>query len=337
MIKILLKIFPAILTFILPGKVFAQDGNQLQSACNADDTFGKIVNSAIGNTGSELISTIYVVSALIGVVGVGMGIKALISSASDSRSNPVGNGLLKIFAGSLLISFPAMMVIIGTTFFNEQARTEGFTGPVPQGYIASDQCSPANNMMEMYTNFVVDAADPLTKLAYFGALVIGIFLILTAVQRMMDSANPNSAHNGKYGEHLLRLAVGGLFVNLMPLITVLSETLFFGQSSYRRIDINGEKGVLTYVPEGGNSSGLQYFCNINDYIFIGLIPFGLFAVIAGLRSIYMSIDGKQQSSIGGGAVKIVAGIILVNMKVFSIAVINTIAPSADLIAQSCGG
>lgn len=303
-----------------------------QAACKADDTFGTIVNNAMGNTGGELISVMFTISALIGVIGVGLGIKSLIASSSDSRANPVASGLMKIFAGSLLISIPAAMTIIGETFFKEEANKS--TTDLLKGDIKRDLCKPADNLTQMYTNFVIDAADPLSKLAYFAALIIGIYLILSAIQRLMESSNPNSQYNNKTGQQIARLAVGGLFVNIQALVTVLSDTLFSGQGNYEALKFQGGSVLdhkVTY-PEG-----FDYFCNAaSDYIFWGLVPFGLFAVISGLRSIYMSMEGGQQASIGGGFVRIVAGIILVNMKPFAIAVMNTMAPSAKIIAESCG-
>lgn len=326
---------------VLPDALFAQVSNegtnqgQLEdiatASCKADDTFGNIVNNAMGNTGGELISVMFTISAVIGLIGVGMGIKSLIASSSDGRSSPVSSGLMKIFAGSLLISLPAAMTIIGESFFKDAANS---SNSILGGVSKRDLCKPADNLTQMYTNFVYDAADPLSKLAYFAALIIGIYLILSAFQRLMDSSNPNSQYNNKTGQQIARLAVGGLFVNIQALVTVLSDTLFAGQGRYKPIDFQASS-ILAHKMDSGQ--GFDYFCNAaSDYIFWGLVPFGLFAVISGLRSIYMSMEGGQQASIGGGFVRIVAGIILVNMKPFAIAVMNTLAPSAKILAQSCG-
>lgn len=318
------------------------------ASCPTEDTFGTIVNRAIGNSDTVVISTLYSLSAILGLIGVGMGIKSLIESASDSRSSPVTSGLFKIFGGSLLIAFPLIATIIGETVFGADTNSLARSVPSSPMETGSDQLyvssgivqgvcnninSPADSILGMYENFVRDAADPLTKLAYFVAIVMGLYLIITAIQRLMNGSSPTSQYHGKMSQQVARFLVGTIFINVYPLITLLSGTLF--KSNFTTTSTLQDNVLLSYNP-GGASSALNQFCNINQLLYIGLIPFGLFAVIAGLRSIYLSLEGGQQSTAGGGAVKIVAGIILVNMELFANAVMNTLSPSSELLSQTCG-
>lgn len=314
-------------------------------SCPTEDTFGAIVNRAIGNSDTVVISTLYSLALIIGLIGVGMGVKSLIDATGDSRNTPVSTGLFKIFGGSLLIAFPIIATLIGETIFdsagNRLANTSNIgiaaggdelyaNSGIQQG-VCNNLNTPADSIIGMYENFVRDAADPLTKLAYFVAIVIGLYLIITAIQRLMNGASPTSQYNGKVGQQVARFLMGTVFINIYPLITMLSGTLFADNFSTTET-LQGN--VLSYQPSTAGSA-LNQFCNINQLLYIGLIPFGLFAVIAGLRSIYLSLEGGQQNSVGGGTVKIVAGIILVNMELFANAVINTLSPSSNLISRSC--
>lgn len=330
----------SILSIITPIMAHAQvtDGpsEDFSAACAAsEDTFGQIVQNAIGNTNTELISLMMVLSALVGIIGVGFGIKSLIDATSDSRNTPVANGLLKIFLGSLMIAFPAIITILGQTMFSNAGEARNLN-ETSFGVGSRQNLCEADTLLGMYENFVRDAADPLTKLAYYAAVIMGVYLISTAIQRLMNASNPTSPHNGKSGQQVIRLFVGALFINIQQLINMLSMTLFNerGGTSYEGNFITNS--ILSQSSSGTANDALSQFCNINNYIYLGLIPFGIFAVISGLRSIYLNIEGSQQSSIGGGTVKIIAGIILVNMELFANAVVNTINPSAELIARTCG-
>lgn len=323
--------------FATYAQVPEDSSEQFSAACAAsEDTFGQIVQNAIGNTNNELISLIMVLSAVIGIIGVGLGIKSLIDSTSDSRSAPIANGLLKIFAGSLMISFPAIITVLGQTMFNADGETRNLN-ETAFGVGSRQNLCEADTLLGMYENFVRDAADPLSKLAYYAAVIMGVYLISTAIQRLMNASNPTSPHNGKSGQQVVRLFVGALFINIQPLIMMLSSTLFNERGGASFQDRNFiTNSILSQSSVGSANDAISQFCNINHYVYLGLIPFGIFAVISGLRSIYLNIEGSQQSSIGGGTVKIIAGIILVNMEIFANSVVNTINPSADLIARTCG-
>lgn len=322
----------------IPTTVYAQPVTSLPSnACSGEDTFGKIVQNAIGNSDTGIISTLFVLSTFIGVVGVILGIRSLLDVATnDGRNATLSNGLLKIFGGSLLAALPFFATIIGRSFFGSSVDTTVQTNTAMNRGSQEDICSQADTVLGMYENFVRDAADPLTKLAYFAAIVIGLYLVMSAVQRLMQGSAPNSQYYGKFNAQILRLSIGALFINIQPLLLFTSSTFFSGISGFDPTRNFATDNILGYKSSDSASNALEQFCNINDYIYIGLIPFGIFAVISGLRSIYLNIDGSQQSSIGGGAVKIIAGVILVNMELFANAVVNTINPSASLIAQSCG-
>jgi hypothetical protein len=133
-----------------------------------------------------------------------------------------------------------------------------------------------------------------------------------------------------------------LLVNLQTLIAIFSSTVFStGQvnAAWSNANIATESILSRRNTAGGGSDTsalVNQYCNIETYLYIGLIPFGVIAVIIGLRTIYLSLEGGQQASAAGGWVKLIAGIILVNMELFAAATINTFAPSSDYIQSVCG-
>jgi hypothetical protein len=160
---------------------------------------------------------------------------------------------------------------------------------------------------------------------------------------------------------LTRLAIGTVALGLPYVIEVSSRTFFgvsvgtdfatllrmpsgvdFGNLSlcdFDRMAIRDSNGrIIGHVTyeSSGRCNVMQYGKDMLLVLSYGLIPFGLIAMYTGIRTMYLSSEGNSGGSVqfGGGVVKFIAGVLLINMLTVSCAITRTVFPS--IVASSLG-
>lgn len=318
--------------FVMPTYAAAQSCSDV-----GNDTFGKLVNNVISPSQTQQIISLFLALFFIaGIVYMATGLKGLMD-ASDGRSGEkFSSPMFKIGAGTALVAFPAILYMLTRTVFNSGSglatNYSNLCGEV-------DGTTAANNMQQMFMNFVNDAADPLTQAAFVFSILIGLYLVGTSLMRFAQSGQPNSQYASKNGQTIGRLIVGVLFINLPTLLDTISRTVFGSTGGSISLSALASSGsILQYRDNGaGSGSVLETACGVESFIYLGVVPFGIFAFISGLRQVYLSLDGQgAQQPAGKGIVKMVAGILLVNLEMFATAAINTLSPSAAYASSVCG-
>lgn len=329
-----LRVFVFFFVLFMPVVAIAQDApdDGLRSSASVD-SYGAMINNIISPNNTRSLSSLLIgIFALIGLINIALGLRKLVDWSDGKNGTTVSAGIYRILGGGVLIAFPlAVASLVGTVFGGENVSSVG------TGTIAGVE--EADTLSVMYTNFVKNAADPLTKASLIFGILLGLYLMGVGIMRLIESSNPSSPHANKTGPHLIKIIAGTVLINLQSFILISSNTVFSSSNTGPLQNAAlATTSILSRQTSGGSGSGaLEAYCDTSSYLYIGLIPFGVIAFIIGLRSVYMSMEGGQQASMAGGWVKIVAGIILVNMELFVNATVNTFSPSASFIQNACGG
>lgn len=323
-----------------------------------ETTMGEIIASSVdaGRNSPSVINLMWSIAVLVGIVFIAKGLIQLIKDTETGSKSGISNGLLKIFGGALLVSLSTVVgMLLGSWAFDGDgnqtiATTGAFTSAAPLSLdpdytlfcptvptdnggerteIENMNCGPA-----AFANFARDAAGPITQAILFLTVIWGLFLVGTGVSRLANSQNPNSQHFEKHGNIILRIMFGSLAVSIPTFMMAVSNSVFGGQTEAFEISL------LAQNPEAfatgfrvGSSEVELYYSEMMGYIFYGLIPFGVFAFVSGLNSFVKASDGQQggQYSLGAGVVKMVAGIALVNGKLFSCSVAATLGANVGMV------
>ena len=312
---------------LTPTLSYAQGG-----ACpkeSGNDTFGRIVNSVMLDTSAPFMSFLIALSFLAGIAAVASGLIQLIKDndgTGGGRSSGISNGLLKIFAGAFLVALPVVVQVGATTFFGDSNLNTFSTA----GGVCEPATSTAENMYQAFANFTLDSVDPLTQAGMVVAVILGIFLLITGLQRLANYKNPNSPHFDKMNSFIVRLIVGILFINFPFVIDAIGTSFSFDNTVNYRSILSHSQSAASGMNTG---DAAQQYANMMQLIMYGLYPFGLFALISGVRVFYLAAeDTGGRSNFGQGVVRMVAGVLLLNMSMFSCAVMNTVSPgSANMI------
>ena len=346
-------IFIAFAFMTFPNMVLAQTGGGTY-----ETTMGQIIADSVdaGRNSPSVINLIWSVSVLVGVIFIAKGLIQLIKDTETGAKSGISNGLLKIFGGALLVSLSTVIGMLLSSWAydadgNQILATSGaftsanslveepdYTLFCPPTVTRNGNVRPEYENMNCgpaaFANFARDAAGPITQAILFLTVIWGLFLVGTGVSRLANSQNPNSTHFEKHGSIILRILFGSLAVSIPTLMMAVSNSFFGGNTEAFEVSL------LARNPEAfatgfriGSGEMEQYYSEMMGYIFYGLIPFGVFAFVSGLNSFVKASDGQQggQYSLGAGVVKMVAGIALVNGKLFSCSVAATLGANVGMV------
>lgn len=295
-----------------------------------NDIYGVINNIVFFLFENPVITTLMALIFFAG--GLWFIVAGLMALKGEDRDNRPG-ALMQILAGSALIATPVAMTVVIQTLaganalsetqdtFNFGGRIEAVDGSTTQLWVA---------------NLIGQIAGPLSTLLIYFTIVWGLWMTGTGIHRLAHSSNPNSAYNGKISATLTRIVVGSIAASLPIFMDALSNTMFNGFTGGAAVDADWtdfsklstatSTAAANMSLEAGASIDPTYFAAMVTILFYGLIPFGLIAFFAGIRGLYLASDGGQQGKDGalGSGVKIIAGVLMVNMEMTSCAVVNTI-------------
>lgn len=351
------KLFTFITIFYIsfPYTALAQD--------SFEKTMGEIIAASVdsGRSSLSVVSLIYALSILTGVIFIARGLIQLIKDTESGSRSGISNGILQIFGGSLLASLSTVVIVLLTTWTTDASGNvlissdkayssassligsrEDFT------VVCEDQIEiqedgrikkiPGLQQLRCggsaFANFSKDLAGPATQGILFLTIIWGLFLVATGVARLAQSQNPNSSSYEKHGSIILRILFGSLAISIPAFMMSLSNSIFgSGSGSF-------EVSILAQNPDAfaggfkvGSNEITKLYSEMMGYIFYGLIPFGLFAFVSGLNSFVKASDGQQggQHNLAAGAVKMVAGIALVNGRLFTCSMAATLGGKMELV------
>jgi len=345
---------PIILYFIFSSVAFSQGAYET--------TMGEIVAASVdsGRNDLKVVSLIKSLAILVGIIFIARGLIQLIRDTENTTRSGIGNGLLQIFGGSLLASIsPAIEILLNSWTRNAagdeivtsngayssaaslRGQRENFTVTCETRYELGDdgKVTEVQGWQQLecggsaFANFAKDLAGPAIQGILFLTIIWGLFLIVTGIIRLSQSQNPSSTFYEKHGSIVLRILFGSLAISIPAFLMSMSNSIFgAGNGAF-------EVSLLAQNPDvfaggfkiGGNEIA-QLYGEMMGYIFYGLIPFGLFAFVSGLNSFVKASDGQQaQQSLAAGAVKMIAGIALVNGKLFTCSMAATLGARSDLV------
>ena len=178
-------------------------------------------------------------------------------------------------------------------------------------------------------NFATNVAQPLMVVVYVFSAILGILMVGSALYQLPSTASP-SMQGPTVPSLLARITIGVLLINLYGMSQMLTATAFNSEmtiagancsalSYSNHIDARGAVKSLADCLTGESLDIERYAVGMQRVIYYTLIPFGLIAFVSGLMAINAAAQGRQQQNGGGykgGAVRIIAGVIMINMSTF---------------------
>lgn len=333
-----------------------------------ETTMGEIVAASVDSGRSDLkvVTLLKSIAILIGITFIARGLIQLIKDTETNTKSGIGNGLLQIFGGALLASIsPAIDILLNSWTKNAdgeeivssrgayssaeslRGQREDFIVTCETRYEFGDDGTvneiPGWQQLECggsaFANFAKDLAGPAMQGILFLTIIWGLFLIITGIIRLSHSQNPNSTFYEKQGSIVLRILFGSLAISIPAFLMSMSNSIFgAGNGAFEVSLLAQNPDVFAGGFKIGDNEISQLYGEMMGYIFYGLIPFGLFAFVSGLSSFVKASDGQQaQQSLAAGAVKMAAGIALVNGRLFTCSMAATLGARSDLVGFCTGG
>jgi hypothetical protein len=309
--------FMALFMALDPGQAVAQ-------AENLGQVFKTLQANAIS---TAVVNLVVAVSALTGVFFLVRGLIVLKeASDSDGRNATMSQGLLRIFAGTLLVSLSASVKgfaeIVGYSDAYDYLASPGQV-------LEPTNVSAGGDLVKMFANFAVNAAAPLASLI----MAVGFFVgLITMVSGIVLAARIGSQGSREGVSSVVgRILIGAMLLNTPWILDAISQTMgisnagLWGGGSSGFMDISQKaQGVLDYSGGGGGAGSSARAACVAAAAMYAVIPFGIIAFIKGLLMLKDAIDGNQNRGGPGMAMThVIAGALLANIFVTAPIIANT--------------
>ena len=275
---------------------------------------------------SSAANALFIVVVTAGLWLVFSGVKGLASASENSSQTGWSNPFSKIGAGTALMAFPAFVMISAGSL--GMTSVWNFSSSDRVGQLSPDPNSGTLDPLTMMGNFAANAAGPLTTLALSICALIGMWYIFQAI---LSFARMNTPQGGQesFGKITVKAVCGVLLVNTFWTINVSGSSFGLASRSgdfYTTITTS----ALSYASQGSTATDLTDVTNpAIQMVFLGLIPFGIFAFARGLM--ILADDGQGQRSGSMGAVThMLGGIALINAADVTCAVTSTFYPGGGM-------
>lgn len=344
-----------------PGSFEDTVGRMVENSNPSQSTvsLGKMIVNSLQSDGTKrLVTVMYLIAVLGGIIFVVKGLIQLVKDTDTGTKSGIGHGLVKVFAGALLMSLSTVVFTLSNswseqggkiTYLATNSDSDVRLSDLSQDPLFSTGCTVIsvradaanpNCYSALFANFARDAAGPLIQAIIVICVIWGIFLIATGLSRLANSQNPSSPYFEKTSGIILRIIFGSLAISMPFFLNTVSNSFFSGAGAFELTLLSKEPSE--FVREGTNLQTkdsvnhlpvTDYYLAMMHYVFFGLIPFGLFAFASGLNSFVKASDGQQNGGLGLGAgvVKMVAGVALVNGKVFTCSMASTLGANVNMV------
>lgn len=299
---------------------FAQAAGAGAAAPTANNFTGYA--QSVGSKTNLLPSVITYVAFIMGFTLVFLGIGEARKTVADPNGTPIKNPIVKLFTGGMLLAFPMIPGIMGTTMkaFNPFSF-------VKQGAVGFGEAGVNDQALSGIIANGINNTTILVNVAAFLAFIIGIFFIVRGVQLL--KSHVESPGNSPLPESLKRLAVGGALLGFPPIVGLTQET--FGaksgtvmQASWsaESVQAGGLDGMMVSFIKDISNSGFQaieIFCYIAGVMIVlfamqrlvrtaqdgprGPLTFGTITqfIVAALLLSFPQFLGAANASLFGGS------------------------------------
>lgn len=320
----------ALFTFLLflgvPRRLYAAE----TLSCGEDGLAGVLMN--LESTPSAMVNFLMVISL---VIGVWMFVAGFIGAVggSDSNRTTTASSWLKIIGGALLLNVGLMLAVVTGTVLGPAS------GMDPEGLkdlhsvmfsnCVNNVATGSNGDLTDVTTAVLNSVtSPFLLLINSVSVMVGLIFLISAllsVAKMRE--NSQSASDITFGGILYKLVFGALLLNMPWMYSIISNSV---AGVYDSSNLIQSMGCYT--------SGQSASCDPNSAefdtrmltllqaILLFLVPFGLIALISGLiglNRVMTRPQNAQAEDTKSAFVKIIAGIIMMNMSGLLCALENT--------------
>ena len=271
-----------------------------------------------------LIILLFGIGGCIMVVRGLMGMRDL--GGQPNSQNPLTTNIVRLTMGGLSLSLGFIINTVTATFgFGDRDSLASFQKSMVSCVMSGD----ASTKDAIIANFATDVSQPLIVVIYVFAAIIGLLMVGSALHQFPQTTTPSQGGPTVTGL-LSRIAVGVLLINLYALSQSFTATVFTQEFSIggagcsplsysNHLDGSGAVQSLADCLSGTDVGIEKYAVGMQRVIYYALIPFGLIAFISGLMAINSAAQGRQSQNGGGykgGAVRIIAGVMMINMSSF---------------------
>jgi hypothetical protein len=285
-------------------------------------TIGGVIASTARDFITPAMALMWGCCMVVGVYLVGSGcLKAVQQVGRDEM--PWREIVGRLMGGGALVSFPSMLGVAPTTFYGMFNPNYGVQASnATAGALAGGNCltSSSGGLTCMAANFASNVVPTFMTVAWGMAMLWGAWLIVTGVHTL---AVQNERGGTSQVKPIHRIVYGGLLMQLPYFIGAIATTLGYsdpvvGSSGFVANSVN-----LSYSPPGGVAL-LENYARLIGHIFVIMAMFGVIAVWKGISYLKAAAESGQQGLTSAGLTHIIGGALLVNAKVTTCFILNTV-------------
>lgn len=246
------------------------------------------------------------ISYLIGIVFViQCGLK-LMTHVQNPSQMPFAEPVKYFAAGGLMMALPSVMSVVintlGLKIPGASITTRDYTGTATDG------------LDGMLISMMQDIFLPLDTIIVIFCLIAGIIFAFMGLHRLTKSEREGARGPLGIGTIILFL-VSGILMSMGPTIGTVTQTMFGSRAVGNYVEILGFSG----------SVDLSHAHNVAAAIVQFMMIVGLISFVRGWFILKAAADGgSQQATIMSSVVHIIAGILLINLGPFLMAVQKTL-------------
>lgn len=278
----------------------------LTGSDSSGQSLGWMILNIIRNGISHWPIFVVWISYIIGIILIASSGLKLVTHAQNPGQMPISEPIKFFAAGGLMLALPTVMNIIintlGLRIPGVAVSTRGYSDTASEG------------LDGMMINAMQDLFLPLDTIITFFCIIAGIIFAFMGLHRLTKTEREGARGPLGIGTIILFL-VAGVLMSMGSTVGTITETFF------------SSRGVGNYVSILGFSGSvdLTHAHNVANAIVQFMMIVGLISFVRGWFILKAAADGgSQQATIMSSVVHIVAGILLINLGPFLMAVQKTL-------------
>ena len=248
-----------------------------------------------------------IIGATAFIAGVFIFIRGILifkKQGENPNEGKTASGIAHFFVGGLLISFPAVVLIMQTSIFGARNQAGTFTCNATGGGAGG-----AQSLDVMMQNFVANVHGPMFIMLSTLSVIIGVTMIFRALLRGAKTGADPRASNPK--DIINGLVIGAILVSIGTVLPDMLQTIFGSPNSSRMSTFKAIQWS-NFVGNGVNTTAAT---NTVRAILAFIQIIGGISFLRGWLILKAAIEGSGQATVPQGTTHIIGGAMAINIDV----------------------
>jgi len=216
----------------------------------------------------------------------------------NPSQNPLSAGVKRFLAGGMFLALPAMAKALKGTFFAGGGPGISTTTP------SHMSLASGSGMDKMIVDFVSNTYGPMSMLLQVFTYIAAIILLLTAISRLIKTAQDGPRGPTGLGTIMTFLVAGALF-SFGDMMGSFSSSLF-GDAN---VSVNANIGATVISDQADRDK----VAAVIEAVMLFIMIVGAIAFIRGLFVLRAFADGSTNATLAQGLTFLIGGVLAINL------------------------